>query len=134
MGNWRNWRRSWAAPCTPSAAPPAGRSGSHCPGSARWTTGGTDRPGRQPAAGLLGDALAEGVGDGVAVGGADVAPTVGCGVTVWCGVAVRRGDAVADGGGARGAGGRLGAGVGVGDGESLCCPAPWPLPATAVGA
>jgi len=73
------------------------------------------------------------VGVGVAVGGADVGTTVGCGVTVWCGVAVRCGDAVADGVGARRCGVGLGAGVGVGDGESLCCPAAG-LPAEAVGA
>jgi hypothetical protein len=73
------------------------------------------------------------VGVGVAVGGADVGTTVGCGVTVWCGVAVRRGDAVADGVGAR-CGVRLGEGVGVGDGESLCCPAAGLFPARPVGA
>jgi hypothetical protein len=74
------------------------------------------------------------VGDGVAVGGADVGTTVGCGVTVWCGVAVRCGDAVADGVGARRCGVRLGEGLGVGDGESLCCPATGLFPARPVGA
>src|SRR5437016_5243995 len=124
-GSWPNWPRSSVAPRIPSAVPPAGRSGSRCPGSARWTTGGTDQAASrrtgQPVAGALPDVVADEVGTGVAVGDADVGATVGCGVRVWCGEAVRCGDAVADGLGVRWRGVRLRVGAGVGAGEALCC-------------